>query len=118
MERTAGSSGLAQPFGRYLQPTTGAFASKHIVRCPTELIGDEIADHGPAEPGHVGSNYRRAADLLPLEYQWATVRWPSPAYQNPSMPIRQGTVLGGVRGQLMQNHRQRLSGLCGKVDFR
>jgi hypothetical protein len=33
------------------------------------------------------------------------------------MLIRQGTVFGGVGSQLVQDHCQWLSGLCGKLDF-
>jgi hypothetical protein len=38
-----------------------------------------------------------------------TVGVPSPAYRNPAMPIGKGTILRGIRSELVQNHRH---GLC------
>ena len=65
-ESTACSSVGAQPFGRYFQPAAGAFASEYILNRPTELIGNEIADHGRAKSRGIGRSYRAAA-LSPLD---------------------------------------------------
>src|SRR5262249_44025336 len=85
-----------------------------------KLIGNEVADHRRSVSTGSGCNHRRAAGLLPLDHQGPTGKtaWRQPpACQDTAMTVGQRTILGGVSGQLMKNHRYWLSGLCGENEL-
>src|SRR6516162_6938118 len=103
---------MLQPFGGYLQSASDAFACELIIHSPSELVGDEVLDHGRAISVGIGCTDRWSACLLPFEDQFTprvTVGVPAPAYRYPAMPAGKGTILRGIGSELVQNHRH---GLC------
>src|SRR5688500_12793075 len=103
------SNTVAQPCRRQLHFPTDPLGGKHVVDKATELIGDEIADHGGAISGRNPTYDWRSASLAPFQSQTClrvAARLSLPAHRYPAAGTGQRTVLRSVGCEFMQNHRQ------------
>ena len=68
----------------------------------------------------LGFCYRRPAPLAPTHMiaRRAAVRGDPPAYAHGAIIVRQGAILGGIRGKLEDRHTQRLGGGGRDLDGR
>src|SRR5262245_60508476 len=77
----------------------------------SERAADHVLDHGPAEARALRRNHRRAALLLPDEFQLGGLLAELPLDTDLALRLRQRAVFLGVRGKLVQGKAEILDRL-------